>query len=468
MNENIDLRGIREQLARLFQLVEALSAGGGVTLPIAESDVTNLVSDLAGKETAGAAAAAQTAAEAYADSLIEDAINDSETAKAPSQNAVFDALAALSVGGLPIATAAGTANAITADYTPDITLTDKMLVAFVASAANSASPVTFAPDGLTAHEITQKGGVSLSIGHIPAALYVCIVEYNLANTRWELLNPYMTDRTLGFTDNTDNNVVSTRHGFAPKSPADATKFLNGAATPDYAQVKETDLVTTDETTADSTTTKHGFLKKLDNNAFDFMNGVGDWAQPFSYALRSYNLLGGSVLAEPLLGSIMNMSATFTLSNQVVRFHAVYLPQAATITGVKFYQSTQGNYTSNNYNGVGLYSIAGGTLTLVASSIDDGNIWKAAGQSWSSKAFSSTYPAAAGIYFIAIVYSRSAETTAPILGAFPLTVNIGIVSFDFTNSVKLNSSLAAQTALPSPTQLMSGLSASTANPYLALY
>ncbi len=91
--------------------------------------------------------------------------------------------------GLPCVTAAGTADAITADYSPNLTLTDLTLAAFVATGKNTIGAPTFAPDGLTAHEITKRGGQPLYIGDIPAAGYVCIVEYNSANTRWELLNP---------------------------------------------------------------------------------------------------------------------------------------------------------------------------------------------------------------------------------------------------------------------------------------
>lgn len=92
-------------------------------------------------------------------------------------------------GSMPIATAAGTADAITADYSPDVTLTNLVLVAFVASARNETKTPTFAPDGLTAHTITKKGGQPLYIGDIAGAGFVAIVEYNSANTRWELLNP---------------------------------------------------------------------------------------------------------------------------------------------------------------------------------------------------------------------------------------------------------------------------------------
>src|SRR3990167_10361039 len=88
-----------------------------------------------------------------------------------------------------------------------------------------------------------------------------------------------TDASLVTSDITTNNASSTKHGFTPKSPAAATQFLNGAATPAFAAVKDSDLSTTDITTNDASTTKHGFLKKLDNTANNFMDGTGNWSAP---------------------------------------------------------------------------------------------------------------------------------------------------------------------------------------------
>jgi hypothetical protein len=88
------------------------------------------------------------------------------------------------------AIAGGTADAITATYTPpNAGLIDGMLLGFRASAANQTTAPTFAPDGLTAEPITYSGGLAVQPGVIPAALAECLVRYNAANTRWELLNP---------------------------------------------------------------------------------------------------------------------------------------------------------------------------------------------------------------------------------------------------------------------------------------
>lgn len=86
--------------------------------------------------------------------------------------------------------AGGTADAITATYAPAVTaLVDGMELTFRASAANATTTPTFAPNGLTAHTITKKGGSALVAGDIAAALAEYRLRYNLANTRWELLNP---------------------------------------------------------------------------------------------------------------------------------------------------------------------------------------------------------------------------------------------------------------------------------------
>jgi hypothetical protein len=84
----------------------------------------------------------------------------------------------------------GTADAITASYSPVITaLVDGMVLRARASGANTITTPSFSPNGLTAHTITKRGGVALVAGDIPAALYEMFLVYNLANTRWELLNP---------------------------------------------------------------------------------------------------------------------------------------------------------------------------------------------------------------------------------------------------------------------------------------
>jgi hypothetical protein len=114
------------------------------------------------------------------------------------------------------------------------------------------------------------------------------------------------EANISLSDNTTDDVSSTKHGFAPKSPADATKFLNGAATPAYALVKDSDLSTSDITTNDVTTSKHGFAPKAPNDTTKFLRGDGSWAVPGS---------GGGLVqysqAKRTSGNVTTTSTSFT-------------------------------------------------------------------------------------------------------------------------------------------------------------
>jgi hypothetical protein len=90
------------------------------------------------------------------------------------------------VGAIPCAAAGGSVDAITATYSPPITLTDQNLCAVVLTGPNLTTTPTFSPNGLTAHTITKRGGQAV----LPSDLQgVVILAYNAAGTRWELLNP---------------------------------------------------------------------------------------------------------------------------------------------------------------------------------------------------------------------------------------------------------------------------------------
>ncbi len=158
---------------------------------------------------------------------------------------------------------------------------------------------------------------------------------------------------------------------------------------------------------------------------------------------------GSTVKNVGLGcrSWTNIVGSFGMTSQQLILASVYIPFATTITGVKWWQVVQGVYTANNYNGVGLYTYSGGTLTLVASSTNDGNIWKGGTGSMQTKAFSSTYSAAAGVYYIGAIYCTSAQTTAPQIGTGTVK-NSGIIG-DFTNSARINSHYNTQTSLTTP-------------------
>jgi microcystin-dependent protein len=87
--------------------------------------------------------------------------------------------------------ASGTHDAITATYDPPVVgpLPDGLVLSFRATSANLTTAPTFSPNGLGAGVITKNGGQSLAIGDIPGSLAEVQLRWNLAQTRFELLNP---------------------------------------------------------------------------------------------------------------------------------------------------------------------------------------------------------------------------------------------------------------------------------------
>jgi hypothetical protein len=86
----------------------------------------------------------------------------------------------------------GTADAITAAYSPTITaLVDGMELGVRATAANATTTPTFSPDGLTARVIVKGGGSALAAGDIAGDGHDLMLRYNSAGTpTWSLLNPF--------------------------------------------------------------------------------------------------------------------------------------------------------------------------------------------------------------------------------------------------------------------------------------
>lgn len=157
-----------------------------------------------------------------------------------------------------------------------------------------------------------------------------------------------------------------------------------------------------------------------------------------------------------------------LSDGTLGFIVVPIDTDCTITGVMWAQNAQGVYTADNYNGIGLYSYSAGTLTKIAESTDDGNIWKGSTATLQTKNFSSPVAVTAGLYFVAFLYNSSAQTTSPsIAGQSSNAFIAAVFSLDFTNSAKLRGSVSSQTTLPA-TQAMSGVTAVTSYPWFALY
>ena len=189
--------------------------------------------------------------------------------------------------------------------------------------------------------------------------------------------------------------------------------------------------------------------------------------PFNDVISAYRALGSQLMAEPLGTFIMQYSAGFALVDQRIYMAAVYLRSPQTITGVAFWMATQGNYTANNHNGIAVFSYAGGTLTQVGASANNGNLWKGTANTMIKEPFTATANLAAGVYFIQALYCRSAQVTAPGLLAYPANFNVNMAKVDLTNSAIINGQKSSQTAFTTPVNINT-FATEQQTKYLCLY
>lgn len=187
-------------------------------------------------------------------------------------------------------------------------------------------------------------------------------------------------------------------------------------------------------------------------------------------LFAYQALGSPIITETVAQKLEYANVATNLVDNQVKYTAVFLPKAATLTGVKFYVRTVGSYTADNNNRIGLYTYnnTNGNLTLVASSANSGSLWTSAANAIQSVPFSSTYDAVAGIYFVAYLYNQSAQVTAPALGSGVALNNLAMAgtAMGFTNSAKLHGTSTGND-LPSSI-LSSAITASSVPIWTALY
>lgn len=140
-----------------------------------------------------------------------------------SYQKVRDAIAILNRRGYGgTVTAGGTADALTGDFSPDITaLTEGLTVWVRATAANATTNPTFAPDAVAAAGIVKGNGVALVAGDIAGAGHRLCLQWDVALGKWILLNPAkgITSMPLASSATTQAGI-STTEAVTPKGLAD--------------------------------------------------------------------------------------------------------------------------------------------------------------------------------------------------------------------------------------------------------
>lgn len=111
---------------------------------------------------------------------------------APDHEDLGQLARAIQSSGMQVAAAGGTADAITAVYTPVITaLTDGMVLYIRAAGANTVIAPTFTPDDgtIAAKAIVKGNNLPLVAGDIAGAGHWIELQYDATLDKWVLLNP---------------------------------------------------------------------------------------------------------------------------------------------------------------------------------------------------------------------------------------------------------------------------------------
>lgn len=113
---------------------------------------------------------------------------------APTARAHSISAANLQDGSAAFVISGGTADAITATYSPVVTaLVDGMELSFRAASANATTTPTFAANATTAKTIVKGANAALVANDIAGQHHECRVRYNSTTDRWHLLNPTYID-----------------------------------------------------------------------------------------------------------------------------------------------------------------------------------------------------------------------------------------------------------------------------------
>lgn len=164
-------------------------------------------------------------------------------------------------------------------------------------------------------------------------------------------------------------------------------------------------------------------------------------------LRILRAIGSNVKGLPFGSLVPIASLSFALGDGYAYFSPIYIPTSATITGLRMMQFTNGDYTADNTNQVGLYTFSAGTATKVAESSNNGNLWKAGANNYINADLSSPYSASAGCYYVGIMYNSSAQVTQPRIAVGGTFLTSGISTFG-TTGVRLSWNQGPNTSLQS--------------------
>lgn len=163
-------------------------------------------------------------------------------------------------------------------------------------------------------------------------------------------------------------------------------------------------------------------------------------------LTELRALGSDAVALPVAAYAGMISYTDLVDARAFG-QSFYISKTTIVTGVRFIQRTQGVYAADNYNGIALYRLTGGTsLSKVTETANNGDLWKGASDSLQTIPFTSAQTLTPGVYYVVGLYNSSSQTTAPNIYCWNYLGAINNL-LTGTNGNRIAGTLASQTSLP---------------------
>jgi len=178
------------------------------------------------------------------------------------------------------------------------------------------------------------------------------------------------------------------------------------------------------------------------------NLIGAIAQD-NFFVNGLSLCGSTIKASVIASYASQGTLNTSLTDGTRYYQRIYVDKETTLTGVAYTLNTQGAFTGDNVNGIALYSGTGATMTRVAITANDANIWKTNANTAATIAFTSPYVAAKGVYTLVLLYNTSTATTTPVIysgGAWSANV-LDMFGFTSGSGKFIYGTQAGQTDLP---------------------
>jgi hypothetical protein len=178
-------------------------------------------------------------------------------------------------------------------------------------------------------------------------------------------------------------------------------------------------------------------------------------------------LGFEIKAEPYGVSLANVTSQLLLTTARMYLYPFSWNKDDSIRGIAFFNRSATTLTQNNYNGVAIYSLSGGTLTRETFTANNGTFWDNTANTWKTQPITPFF-LTRGTYYLGYQVSGSAGVPTIASGQIMQTGLTELPSAINPNGIEISTYTPNATTSPPTTIAMSGTTLSQQVPYFILY